>query len=288
MKPLSAYEAAGEGFRLIRREPRAMAAWTLLWFATFSAAAWIVAVSRPIAQARPASADTLGAVSDRFGPFGGLLICLFLLVWLVTAVAALRAVLRPAERRWGFMRLGADELRLGILTAVAFVAAIPFGGAPASLVFILATPIIRVLPEATRDIAGVGVLATVWLDVWLGVRLSLIAVETFSERRFHLTAYWPVARGRFWYLLGCYFMFFLTLLGLTVIFIPAVGLLSSAGVARIGAGDVLRRCGLLLQAGALTVLISLFWTLTSTLFYATQAHAFRAIVGEGRAGVAPA
>ena len=56
---------------------------------------------------------------------------------------------------------------------------------------------------------------TVALDVWLGVRLSLIAVETFSERRFHLTAYWPVTRGRFWYLLAAYFLFFLVFLGLT-------------------------------------------------------------------------
>jgi hypothetical protein len=282
MRPLSPYEASGEGFRLIRREPKAMIAWSLLWFGTFTSAAWIVAAGKPVAAHRVGQADTLSGVADRFGPFGGFLVCLFLMVWLVTAVGAFRAVLRPGERRWFYLRLGADELRLGILTATACLVAIPFGGATAYLVFVVANPFMHLLPEAT---AGVGVLATVWLDVWLGVRLSLIAVETFSERRFHLTAYWPVTSGRFWYLLGCYFIFFLTLLGLTAIFIPVVGLLSRTSVAHV---DFMARGGLLLQAGVLTALTSVYWTLTSTLFYATQAHAFRAIVGEGRDGVAPA
>ena len=231
---------------------------------------------------------TLGGIALRFGPFWALLIALFLLVWLVTAVAAFRAVLRPNERRWFYLRLSGDEYRLGLMTIVAFTAAIPLGALPAYLVFVLANPFIRALPAATRDIAGIGVLITVWLDIWLGVRLSLIAVETFSERRFHLTAYWPVTRGRFWYLLGCYFLLFLVFLGLTVVFVPLVGLLSNAAVAQVRAGDLVTSGGLLLQAGVLALLISLFWTLSSTLFYACQAHAFRAIVGEGRDGVAPA
>ncbi|MGH7023578.1 MAG: hypothetical protein ACREEB_08315 [Caulobacteraceae bacterium] len=285
MRPLSPYEAAGEGFRLMRREPRAVIAWAVLWFATFSVAAWTVAAGKPVAQVGGGDSATLGGIAARFGPFWAFLIALFLLVWLITAVAAFRAVLRPAERRWFYLRLGDDELRLGLLTLVAFLVAIPLGGAPAYLVFVLASPLMRALPAATRDIAGIGAIATVWLDIWLGARLSLIAVETFSERRFHLTAYWPVTRGRFWYLLACYFLFFLVLMGLTVIFAPIVGLLSNA--ADIGPGGVVERGRLLIQAGVLAALISLFWTLSSTLFYACQAHAFRAIVGEGRDGVAP-
>lgn len=285
MKRLSPYEAAGEGFRLIRREPRAFLTWTVIWFATFSLAGWTVAVSRPVALAGPTPASLRG-VSERFGPYSAPLMALFMVVWLVTAVAAFRAVLRPTDGRGFYLRLSMDELRLGGLTLGAFFAAIPFGGAPAYLIFLLATPFMHAVPMAAGVIGWIGVFLTVGLDIWLGVRLSLIAVETFSERRFHLTAYWPVTRGRFWYLLAAYFLFFLVFLGLTVIFAPLVGLASSVWAGP--SASVAARGGLLVQAGVLTAIISLFWTLSSTLFYACQAHAFRDIVGEGRAGVPPA
>ncbi|HEY1561390.1 MAG TPA: hypothetical protein VGF71_10940 [Caulobacteraceae bacterium] len=285
MKPLAPYEAVGEGFRLIRREPRAFFVWTAIWFATFSLAAWTVATSRHVALAGPTPANLRG-ISERFGPYSGPLMILFWVVWLLTAVAAFRAVLKPGDRRAFFLRFGMDELRLGGLTLGAFFAAIPFGGAPAYLVFLLATPFIHAIPTAAGIIGWIGVFLTVGLDIWLGVRLSLIAVETFSERRFHLTAYWPVTRGRFWYLLAVYFIFFLVFLGLTVIFAPFVGLASSVGEGP--SRGMAARGGLLVQAGVLTILISLFWTLTSTVFYACQAHAFREIIGQGRAGVPPA
>ena len=288
MKPLSPYRAASEGFRLIWREPKAVCAWVGLWFATFSAAAWLVAASRrTAAPALGADAD-LGAIAHRFGPFGALVMLLFLVVWLVTAVAAYRAVLRPDERRWFYLRLGADEARLAFLTFVAFGAAIAFGGAPAYLVLILASPLMSAVPALTRYIASGGALVTVWLDVWLGVRLSLIAVETFSERRFHLTSYWPVTGGRFWYLLATYFLFFLILLGVTALSFAGGGVLFEVAVNQVGTGDLLRRGSVLAIAGVLAALTAGSWTLTWTIFCACQAYAFRAIVGEGRDGVAPA
>lgn len=257
------------------REPRAFLIWTGLWLATFSAAALVVAMSTPAALAQ-ARANTTSDLANRFGPFSFIVVLMFLLVWLVTALAAFRAVLRPEERRWFYLRFGSDELRLGLLTLVAFFALVGAGGAPATVVFMLASPIMRALPAASRMIAEVGVAITVWLEVWLGVRLSLIAVETFSEQRFHLAAYWPVTRGRFWYLLGVYMLFFLMFLGLTVLFAPVIVILTPTELTA-PPGDVPRRVLLLLQAGLLAGLISLFWTLSSTVLYACQAHAFRAI-----------
>jgi hypothetical protein len=248
MKRLSSQFAAREGFRLMVREPAAFLVWTGLWLATFSAAAFVVAASTPVGHAQARLSTSAGNLATRFGPFSFVVVLVFLLVWLVTALAAFRAVLRPTDRRWFFLRLGADELRLGILTLVAFFAAVGAGGAPASLVFMLASPIMRALPTASRLIAEVGVAVTVWLEIWLGVRLSLIAVETFSERRFHLAAYWPVTRGHFWYLLGTYLLFFLMFLGLTVLFAPVIVILTPTDVTP-SPGNLPRRALLLLQAG---------------------------------------
>lgn len=285
MKPLAPYEAVGEGFRLIRREPRAFFVWTAIWFGTFSLAAWTVATSRHVAAAGPTPANLRG-VSDRFGPYSAPLIILFWVVWLLMAVAAFRAVLRPSERRGFFLRLGMDELRLGGLTLGAFFVAIPFGGAPAYLVLLLMAPFMHAVPTAAGVIGWVGVFLTLALEIWLSVRLSLIAVETFSERRFHLTAYWPVTEGRFWYLFFTYIFFFLVVLGLLVLAWIVGWAISQAEV--LSVGGVWGRVELLIQAGALTALTAIFWSTASTLFYACQAHAFREIVGQGRAGVPPA
>ena len=254
-----------------------------MWLVTFSVAAFVVAASKPHILAHGYGAANVTG----FGPFAAFLIAMFLVVWPVTALATFRAVLHPDQRRWFFLRLGADELRLGVLTVVASLAAAGVGGPIAYIVFVFVSPFMSVVPTATQLVEWGGVVITVCLYVWLGVRLSLIAVETFSEGRFHLTAYWPVTRGRFWYLLGAYFLYFLIFLGLTVLFVPVIIILTPTNVTPVAGGDLLRRACLLLQAGLLAGLISVFWTLSSTLFYACQAHAFRAIVGEGRDGVAP-
>jgi hypothetical protein len=288
MKPLSPYRAASEGFRLIWREPKAVLAWMVLWFATFSAAAWAAAISPGPARFDRHGEASFSQIADRFGTFGALVVMLFLAVWLVTAVAAFRAVLHPDQRRWFYLRFGFDEARLGILTFAAFLAALAFGGAPAYLVLILASPIMSAVPALTRYVATGGAIVTVWIDIWLGVRLSLIAVETYSERRFHLTAYWPVTGGRFWYLFACYFLFFLIFLGITAISLAAGSILYETAVTQVGNGDLFRRGGILIIAGVLAALTAGFWTLTWTIFCACQAYAFRDIVGEGRDGVAPA
>jgi hypothetical protein len=279
MRPLSAYEASGAGFRLILREPRAIAAWILLWFAAFSAAAWTVAAGKPVSSIAVRAPATLGEAAARFGTFGVVLVVLFTLVWLVTVAAVYRAVLRPNERRWFYLRLGDDELRLGILSLVTVLVGAPLGYASAWIVFMISTPFLRVLPRAVSDIVGFGLLATVWM--WLGVRLSLIAVETFSERRFHLTAYWPLTRGRFWYLVVCYFLMFLIVLGLSVVSFLAGDTILISGLR-------LRGYGSLLLAGVFAALTAASFCVGWILFCAAQAHAFRAIVGSGRAGVAPA
>lgn len=287
MSALSPTAAAFEGFRLIRREFRAVLVWTVMWLAVLSLAAWVVASGKQIISPARANARSVAEIAEAFGPFAAAFMALFLLVWAMTTVATYRAVLRPSERRYFFLRLGTDELRVAIMTVVAFCLVLLFGGAPAYLVYVLFTPIMQAAPALARYVEWAGILVTVCLEVWLGVRLSLIAVETFAERRFHLTAYWPLTGGRFWYLLSCYFLFFLVFSGISLVVISLDGFLFDTARERVGAGDLFRRTSVLAIAGLLAILSVSSWVLSWTVFCACQAYAFRAILGGGKAGVTP-
>jgi hypothetical protein len=273
--------AALEGFRLIRREPRAALVWMLLWLAVVMATTMAVAIGPPVILTHGRAYSSPDDIVRKFGPAA----LLFLVVWATTTVAAYRIVLRPQDRRYFFLRLGVDELRLMIMTVASAILILVFGGAPAYLLLVLADPLMRALPALARDIARVGALLTVCVDVWLGVRLSLIAVETVAERRFHLSAYWPLTRGRFWYLLACYAWCFVMVFGLTTLLFLAGGVLVSLANLDLAAGNLWRRTGVLGIAALLAVLTATFLMLSSTIFCACQAYAFRVIAAGGKAGV---
>jgi hypothetical protein len=192
-----------------------------------------------------------------------------------------RAALQPDRRGFFYLQLGMDEVRLAVMTAVAFVLILVFGGAPAFLLLTVATPFVQILPDQARVFALLGSIATICVDAWISVRLSLIAVETFAEGRFHLSAYWPLTRGRFWHLIGVYFVCFLMVL----VLLAALGLttaLLTVLVSVIGAphgADPARRGALLVLAAVYAGLVSVFWAVSTTLVCASQAHSFRYITG---------
>ena len=270
--------AASEGFRLIRREPRAFAVWSGLWLVWFLVTAIALASGRRVVVATTAEHRTLWQIVSHFGPFAALLVGLFLLLWGVTSVAVFRAVLQPGERRLFYLRLGRDELRMALISLALFALALVFGGAPAFLLIALFSPIMAAVPAAARDIAEAGAWITVAVEIWLGVRLSLIAVETFDERRFHLSAYWPLARGRFWYLLGCYAVFFVIVFFLTALFLSVSGAIYQLALGGgIGDGEAWRRGGVLALALILAALTAAYLMVGQTLLCACQACAYAAI-----------
>jgi hypothetical protein len=270
-----------EGFRLMAREPASAIVWFLIWLAALTAAAMLVAFWGPHLIVGE-DYRTLGA---KFGPFAVVIIPALLLVWAVTTVAAFRASLRPDERRFFYLRIGADEARLAVMTPVAFLLILVFGGVPAFLLLSLVTPLMQAVPALGKDLAGIGAVATICIDIWIGVRLSLIAVETMAEGRFHLTAYWPLTRGRFWYLLLVYLAWFVVIFGLGLVVSFATVVLERVASTVIGpphGADPTRRIALLAVAGGVAVLASLSIMVPATLFCAAQAYAFRAITGVHR------
>ncbi|KRA71889.1 hypothetical protein ASD89_13170 [Caulobacter sp. Root656] len=211
-------EAAFEGFRLIRREPRTIAIW-----AVFSLVASAALISAMIASGfgRFMSASTKGTMAPEAltGFFVGELIAIGggLLIASIMGAAVYRAILRPAESPLTRLRLGGDELRLVLLSVI-------MGVVFTVLTIALAIPVgllgVAIGVGANLGQAGaepntgamVGIVLVVLLGyllviaglVFFAVRLSLAGVMTFAERRLRVFESWRLTKGRFWRLLGCY------------------------------------------------------------------------------------
>ncbi|MNE30566.1 hypothetical protein D3C80_1240900 [compost metagenome] len=119
----------------------------------------------------------------------------------VISAAIARSVIRPEDRKFGYLRLGKDELRvLGaslivslIMFAASFVGFMVVGMAAAGAMALPALWLVVVLLS----------LAIIGLLIWLSVRLSLVVPATFAEGRIVVKqAFALTGQKVFWPLLG--------------------------------------------------------------------------------------
>lgn len=213
MDSVSISEAAFTGFRIVRERPRAVVVWAVIQLAVslvLGGAAIAVAgpdLMRlrelgPTATARD-SGEVL-ALLGRLAPIYGLIVVFFLVFSPMLNAAMNRAVMRPADDRFGYFRLGADELRQFALMLLIFavsvglyLAAILIAVAIGAVVALAAKPVVG-LAVALCVLAGVGA------AIFLAVRLSLASAQTFATGKVNLFGSWALTRGRFWPILGTY------------------------------------------------------------------------------------
>ncbi|HXQ17875.1 MAG TPA: hypothetical protein VN814_24920 [Caulobacteraceae bacterium] len=276
MTRFSSVDAALEGLRVIKREPMAV----LYWIAVWAFALAMIAIVR-LATGSPTAAhstDSVGLI-HRYGPLAIVLAPTVLALWIMTTATVYRAVLRPGEHGWHLFKLGPDEARIAVLSALETVIFAALGGVPAYLLLVLLNPIFEALPSLNRLIAFVGFVLTILIDGWIAVRLSLAPAQTFSERGFPFGGYWGFARGRSWRLLLSY-----VIVGIEVlVFLLAslvVGLVFGALTeATIQWRDptLLRRVVLWVLVAILAILTAIVWVIPLTLICGCQAYAYRAI-----------
>jgi len=223
MSAFSPLDAAFEGVRVVRREPRAVLYWIAVWALAIAAIGAIKAASGPVTHT--GAARNAVQVIRSYGPFAAVLIPTLLALWVMNTATVYRAVLRPGEHGWHLFKLGAEEARVAVINAVGTVLLVLFGGVPAYLLFVLFSPIFAAAPGLNWMIAFVGALITVALEIWIAVRFSLAPVETFASASFPLAAYWGLTRRRFWRLLGAYALVALEIALFFVLF-AIVGLLA--------------------------------------------------------------
>jgi hypothetical protein len=195
MTPFSASDAALAGFQVIREKWRLVAGWALFNLLALIAATVIagiligVAVVVGAASSREAAGTVGGAV-------GALVLGLGAFAIEVMIVAALfRATLRDDPPGFLHLRLGPDELRVGVVWLAMLagaIAALLIGGRA-----------VLAAAAAGGGWAGFAVaLVVAAVLIWLALRLSLAAPVAVAERRIGFARSWRLTRGRMVPLLG--------------------------------------------------------------------------------------
>jgi hypothetical protein len=293
MTAFSPLDAASEGMRMMRREPKAVVYWIAVWALALAA----VGVTKFLTAA-PAAAgggrDALLLIRS-FGPLAVVLVPTLLALGVMNTATVYRAVLQPNEHGWHLFKLGSEEARIavvhgvgGVLLFLATLLLWRFLPTAAGLLFYVASPLSGVVPGHYQIIAAIGALATVSLEVWIAVRFSLAPVETFAQQRFPLASYWSMTRGHFWRLLGSYLLVFLEVAAFLVAFAVvglALGLTTNAAMAWRGPAPA-RLVLLLALISATGVLGAALLVVPTTLICACQAFAYRAIARPAPPGAA--
>jgi hypothetical protein len=300
MSEFSPTEAALEGLRISRERPLAV----LWWWAAYLLASLVqiglsslgpfrrLMVISPDVQAasdavRTAPTDAaatqhlmslLGQAAPPLMTFAAIT----LLMQMVLSTAVLRAVLRPAEQRFGYLRLSMDEVRqLGLALLVA-VAVIVYGFivslASELLLGVLVGLLGSVLPRAMLVL--VAFVLIIGAFAYPAVRLSLAPAMTLADGRISFLRAWTLTRGRFWPLFGA-FVIALAIAGVLwlAVTVPvdiALGLLAG----RTGP-TAITRLGDLATPAVLAALVvsSLLSALLGAVITAPIASAFRQITG---------
>lgn len=210
----SATESAFEGFRLARRSPLAIIIWSAFYIimtaALLAVAGGAMTRFMEMAQTLETGGQPTQAELMSFGwaylSFLGLVMPISLIMGSVAYAAVNRAVVRPAESTFGYLRLGMDELRVAVVQialglivggGLGIVGGVVFGvlGAALGMSGENGSPLLGLL-------MAVAIIGFLCLAIWVSIRLSLAVPITVAERRISIFDSWGLTRGQFWSLLG--------------------------------------------------------------------------------------
>ena len=205
----SATDCAFEGFRLTRRAPVAVLLWAVAYAVFFGLLFLLVGphfvtimslISQLEGQTEP-SIEDMQPLMQAYGVIVAWAAPLGLLFSAVISTAIARSVIRPEDRKFGYMRLGKDELR--VLGASLIVALIMFAVTFVGFMLVSLVAALAVAAPALWLAVVLLSLAVLAVAIWLSVRLSLVVPATFAEGRIAVKAAFAMTDKKvFWPLLG--------------------------------------------------------------------------------------
>lgn len=301
----SASDAAFEGFRLTRRAPLAIVIWALAYLLFVAAVVALMGGSMAALMTQAAALEGIDDPSPEqllpaigaYLSMMGVLMPLSLLFGAVLYTAVNRAVLRPQEKAFGYLRLGADELRVLVVYLVLMVLAIILSAVLFGAVGLIAGLTAAAAENLAALIGVVGAIAAICLFVWLLVRFSLALPITVAERRIAIFDSWSLTRGHFWGLLGmailAIILSFVVQLLAWMVFMPFMFLMGG-GLAHLAGADLQGEdlMQVITALGPVAIVAALMIALVSALqlaiVYAPFAAAYRGLKGDGTAEPVPA
>lgn len=192
-------EVIGGGFRTIRDHPLAVAVWGLVYLLMFIPMMFVMRLFNPanMATVQVGAVSPASWMAGMMGYFL-LLFALMLVVYVVLFAAAQRAVLRPEQRSFFYLRFGMDELRLLALTILFIVVFYV-------TIFILMFALVALTAVVARGATGLGVLmgfidfiAAVAFTAFYYMRFGLAFPLTLMRGKIIIGEAWRISRGHFW------------------------------------------------------------------------------------------
>lgn len=301
MMAFSAADCAFEGFRLARRTPMTILVWAVAYILfsviTFALVGGsLVALMAAATELQGVTHPTPQDLQPLLAVYAGMawILPLSLVFSAVIYTAALRAVLAPGESRFGYMRLGMDEVRVFVVTLVlcvlAFIASLVIFGIAGVLAGVLGA----VAGDAGGWLAVIPILAAVLAYIWLAVRFSLALPITVAEKKFAIFDSWGLTKGRALGLFGMTLI--IIVMAIVVSILASIVLLPlmflTGGIQQLAAMEG-ADLGLIMSTMGPAIVIyvignSLISALSLAIFIAPYAAAYRDIRGEtGAAGISP-
>lgn len=302
MKEISIDRTVWSGFSLTARHPGAFALWVLVDLVLGQGPyALLMALLGPnflsIVRHGDVGASFIETVLTGriLGGFAPMISSLILYAILYGAV--FRAVLRPQERRFGYVRIGRGELVLAALMAMFYIGFVAFIACGLFVNWLISLAITAVAPAVGAVISLLLTVALIAAVVWLLARLSMVMPMSFAAGRFKLAEAWSLTRGQLKQLLLLAVLLVLLALAVVVVIFAAVAVSGTVFLTSFGDVDALRAFleqstddiirnltpwGL--AAAAFSALVSTFGFVV---FAAPWAEAYREIA-EAEPGPAPA
>lgn len=294
----SATDAAFEGFRVVRRAPMSLVFWALFYVAVMAVAFAMMGPSLASAMAAAERLESVGTptlddfmpIMNSFGLVFSILLPVSLLSSAVMSAAIARSVLYPTQKALGYLRFGADELRVLAVSVALGIIFIVLMGLIWGMTFALGaaavnTPVLWLIVVVFFLVAWAAF-------IWLLVRLSLAVPMTLAEKRIVLFDSFKLTKRHFWPLIGMAIIagvmsFVVSMLG-SLVLMPIQ--LMSGGMERLATVEGLNLVGMLQQAWpailSYVVVNAIISALQVAVIYAPFSAAYRDIAGRTGPGLA--